>query len=1276
MQSFISKFAYRSFFLISILLANLSFAQSTEYTLEKTANPESLDGKTEVQIGQNIEYTITLDSLYRNGAAEEFTITDETGDGLTIDWSTMTLEVETIAPDGTIKQTDRTNDVLKSPEFCTINQDNFECIIAECAAGNKLPCLYEPSKFTFVVNATVNEDARNNPTNEDGDIEICNTVNGTEKNTGLNKDSTVCHILADQKLDIEMIKGAELYPGKTEVERGEVFNYQLSVKNQTDETLTDIIIEDTIDESLELISHPDFCNEWDEETRLLRCTIETILPQSEFPMFEIEVQVKHNTTADEITNQALLFYNEVTYPSDIVRHTIKDGITISKTADNPMWSLIRPYEPITYTISVHNPTDEDQIGLIIKDVFESTLLVDTATLPEECDEFDETTNTLQCIVDVPAETSINLEVTTVVKNNSIPEICNTAEIVIDEENSILSYPFCNNIGENLWSIEKKSDPVSGESVNWEQTIEYQITIQNTEEGIQEPIVITDILDEKVSIQEDSLIEECEYKNDIHTVTCTIIPEDTEEILTEINIPITVQVKNDTEGTIENTGIMTYLIRPMIPFIESNAVLHEIITPNQPSIEIEKTANIPTTQELQPGQEIIYTITITNTGEETATDITVSDELPINILEVPADTDMPNCEWGGQYITCDASSLLGGESKEFTIRTFVRSANDFTSNEFCNSASVSYQINGEVLIENSESVCHYANGGNGGTGGSGETTPTIGTCAEIPNGYNGYQWDCKEAYPIKTPNHNDSEYQNYKDCLQTREEADCLIEWALAKGYKICGPTNIGEPGTEYYPTLDQYLDGAPQIFVPYVGGSNNDISPLWDQQCTTPIIDESDDTYSNDGTITCADSNHVTATLENFTKEITSGSIIARGDEVTYKITVEPRITKNNSDANITKATLTVYDYTVPSDSGQIWHRKGLDGLGTKLDSQAKVQFGSQYQDWTLSGSVADGIKFQKDIRNDFNTRQEITYTMDSELAIDKDVAQLKNVAFVRLLLEYEITDDEGNTTSGTVKQYFDLGEENICRKDPASLGSSSIVNVIRPFLDVQGGANIGGLQQQEDEHRLFGDVGTIADKTEQEIDVQAINEEETHNLLPETNTPALDDEKIKEYKQNASQTEDFFGLEFETTPDESGIYFGNGSITLNGTFDADGQSKTFILENGNIRITDDFKVKNGFVSFIVQNDNILINKDVKHIEGVFIADKGEIMSNGDSKNPLTISGGLIGDAKDLIGERRYIGNENELKPSMTIIFDLRLLDQTPPGLEDFLGGTWEQTIE
>jgi hypothetical protein len=64
------------------------------------------------------------------------------------------------------------------------------------------------------------------------------------------------------------------------------------------------------------------------------------------------------------------------------------------------------------------------------------------------------------------------------------------------------------------------------------------------------------------------------------------------------------------------------------------------------------------------------------------------------------------------------------------------------------------------------------------------------------------------------------------------------------------------------------------------------------------------------------------------------------------------------------------------------------------------------------------------------------------------------------------------------------------------------------------------------------------------------------------------------------------------------------------------------------------------------------------------------------STEQLTVQGSLYGDLRNLLTYRRYIGDSVNIEPSIEINFDLRLLEYTPPMLEQFLGEGWRDAVQ
>jgi uncharacterized repeat protein (TIGR01451 family) len=584
------------------------------------------------------------------------------------------------------------------------------------------------------------------------------------------------------------------------------------------------------------------------------------------------------------------------------------------------------------------------------------------------------------------------------------------------------------------------------------------------------------------------------------------------------------------------------------------------------------------------------------------------------------------------------------------------------------------------------------GGGGGGSGSGITRATIGVCGKGQQNQN----TCK-TIRIKE-DVDDPAWQRYKncikhfpnldefniceaswmehslnDCLENLSSLDaqemCARMWFAQKypNQKLCGQTIPSQNVPPYY----HY-----PIEVPIIGDLN--ISQgLIDFQCADEVVEESTDVCI----APCGSCVQITPTL---TKEIIGNTTVSREDTVLYQINgTLMNTTQNHGIVEFLGGKLVIVDTVVSSESGGTWNRSGI-----AIDSVSQANGWSWSED---AGAFTKRLTAQeiKKLNNSKSIDFSFQYTMDVGLAAKTDVYKLKNVAFARAIITYKVKkfDAMGNPSWEQKNNQFC---QNYGANDPATDGNSATVTIIRPFIESKSGSNIG-LDFSSDMEHLFGDKSKITEGTNTSGRIF-----EGEGGFFGKNTDAVL-EKINNFEglgdfvnvnrnnfftnlKNNSKTssEKFFKIEFETTPNNSGIYFTNKSITLGGNLSAGGMGKTFIIESGDVTISKDFSISNGFAAFIIRNGDLIIAPNVENIDGIFIVEKGKIRSKNISKKQLNISGGFMGDAADLLDKRRFIGNnpDDTLEPSIRILFDLRVLTQTPPALEQFLGQNWRQEVE
>lgn len=666
--------------------------------------------------------------------------------------------------------------------------------------------------------------------------------------------------------------------------------------------------------------------------------------------------------------------------------------------------------------------------------------------------------------------------------------------------------------------------------------------------------------------------------------------------------------------------------------------------------------IPSGGNLTPGQIYRYIIRVENTSTNpTSSNVVLTDTLDPNISYIDSvpSGNLQISETNG-VVTLDFGIVNPGAANAIELAFDV---------QVDSAISVPAQISNVAVGPGGLStnvVLHNVGGGSGGNPGSGGSAPTVDTAGVCHKNENANTYECRKVYPEW--NLNDPDYVEFKECMDNiskgeKTEDECLAEWVAKKEFTPC--------------TLPEDFRGE------QLGKDPEEIAY---QECAAvEVFPPCSEWNGNDTNLTV-------------TKKIIGNTVIPLSGKITYEVAVNvntgdsARIFVNNlQEGLIEKAVVRVHDYVVPSRSGWLSDRKLISSTGEWT--------------WNQAGHYFEKVVIDRNEINQLNsggTQFVFQYTMDSGLVAQQNVCQIKNVAFgtVDFTLKREYQDANQGTKQITFDQNLrsDLeGEKNSCQtiylEDLYSLGSDATaeLKIVRPFLQTRGGANLG----VQGSSIITGDSSEITNEDASSAATftdGGLNDELSQSEIFQENF-------FTRLQNNVSQLVTRFGGQFIGTEDNSGIWFlsGNRNFIVPSPFEM-GRSETFILENGDLIIDKDIRMegesRNYIPAFIVKNGDIKIAPEVRKISGIFVALNGRILS-GISEDggvvspiPLEVSGSLVGDAFDLLYNRRHIGVFEDgvlvdgLEPSVKITYDLRLVENTPPALENFLGNDWQQKVE
>jgi uncharacterized repeat protein (TIGR01451 family)/fimbrial isopeptide formation D2 family protein len=197
-------------------------------------------------------------------------------------------------------------------------------------------------------------------------------------------------------------------------------------------------------------------------------------------------------------------------------------------------------------------------------------------------------------------------------------------------------------------------------INAGDPISFTITVRNTGEGSAYDVVITDELPAGIAWQVDNVVD-CDILNG--TLTCTY-----DEIIAGGSETVIISGVTDADdcGLVENTATVDASNLPVRNGDQSARIVDPLsstasVTVNCPDLVIEKEAEA---SPINAGDDMIFTITVTNNGEGSAYDVVITDVLPIGIAwSVDNVTD---CEIVAGTLTCTYDEILSGDVETVVI----------------------------------------------------------------------------------------------------------------------------------------------------------------------------------------------------------------------------------------------------------------------------------------------------------------------------------------------------------------------------------------------------------------------------------------------------------------------------------------------------------------------------------------------------------------------------------------------------------------------------------
>lgn len=372
------------------------------------------------------------------------------------------------------------------------------------------------------------------------------------------------------------------------------------------------------------------------------------------------------TTSDNDTNPD----NDSSTIDVVVGRTV--DLTVDKTAN---LTTAVPGQPIVYTLTARNDGPSDASGVRIIDTLPSQPFTVTSVDAGDATFVNTNGQLTFTLGDLAAGTEQSVTVTGTIDASATGTLTNTAEVEGNENEDTT-----NNQAELSTPLSPQFDVTVTKSADAEATPGSNLTYTIEVTNIAGPsdatnVQLTDTLPAGVQFVSGSLNGQAATANG-NQVT---FPAITLSPGSSSTANLTVAIDDAASGTLTNTIDVTSDPGD-VPGNNSSSV-NTLLVPDV-NLTVEKTVS---SDSAQRGDQLTYTITVTNEGTSAAADVTASDLLPAGVDFVSGSApDGTPLTANGQDVPVTIGDLAGDESATFTI---VAAVNETASGTLQNSVSV-------------------------------------------------------------------------------------------------------------------------------------------------------------------------------------------------------------------------------------------------------------------------------------------------------------------------------------------------------------------------------------------------------------------------------------------------------------------------------------------------------------------------------------------------------------------------------------------------------------
>ncbi|MBB2987761.1 DUF7507 domain-containing protein [Terracoccus luteus] len=447
--------------------------------------------------------------------------------------------------------------------------------------------------------------------------------------------------------------------------------YLLEVTNDGPSTATSVTVTDELDDALlgvGVVTSAGGCTQ--SATGALSCDLGSLAP-GESATVTVTATVDAGRTGS-LANTAVV--TSATPDPDPTNNTDTVDPVLSPVADLKVTKVLTsgppvPGTPVTYSLTVDNLGPSTATGVTLTDVLDPRFSAATAT--PSAGTCDVVGATVECDLRslAPDDPTVTVTLTALLAPDALGVLTNTATVGSDTTDPVTS----NDTTTVTSTVEPSADvsvekevlptvPVPGEEVT------FTVTVSNAGPSSARDVVVRDVLPADVTLTSDpsTTVGACTVVDgalecDLGTLAPTVSTDRPDGVPAVV---VTVVGTLDPETTAPVTNTATVGSSTPDPDTANNTDTATGDPAPSADLTIVKTFTSPTSV---PGQRVGFTITVTNDGPSTATQVRVDDRLDPVLSDPEASTGDPSrpCTTTDDAFSCDLGSLAPDDSVTIT-----------------------------------------------------------------------------------------------------------------------------------------------------------------------------------------------------------------------------------------------------------------------------------------------------------------------------------------------------------------------------------------------------------------------------------------------------------------------------------------------------------------------------------------------------------------------------------------------------------------------------------